>query len=99
MANAWVWAIRRDVGRNFQITKTAESAPETLKKVTTKQPFLERENLIIRLFRLFLYGREPRRRCASRLLRIKPGKEFAKRLKKKSNKELKTKTTRNSERH
>ena len=43
-------------------------------------------------FRLFFYGREDRPRCESRLIRIKPGKEFAKRPKKKGNKELKTKT-------
>ena len=42
-------------------------------------------------FRLFFYGREDRPRCESRLIRIKPGKEFAKRPKKKGNKELKTK--------
>ena len=60
----------------FRSQKTAESARDTLKTVITKQPLLKRENLIMTLFRLFLYGRKARPRNESRLIRVKPAKSL-----------------------
>ena len=76
----------------FTSQKTAESARDTLKTVITKQPLLERENLIMTPFHLFLYGRKARPRNESRLIRVKPAKSLQNAQKKKGNKELKTKT-------
>ena len=67
MVNAWIWAIRRDVGRDFHITEN-----NICSTVITKQPLLERENLIISTFRLYFYGRKARPRRESRFLSVKP---------------------------
>ena len=82
MVNAWIWATRRDVGRDFHITEN-----NSCSTVITKQPLLERENLIMTTFRLYFYGRKARPRRESRLISVKPA-ECPNRPKKKGKKEL-----------
>ena len=76
------------LGPIFRSWKTAVSAQDTLKTVITKQPLLERENLIMTPFRQYYHGRKPRPRSKSYLICI-----YQQRVCKTPKKEIQERTT------
>ena len=92
MADAWVWAIRRDVGRNFQITKNSRVCSRHFKDSDYKTTLAgKRKPNNDAVPSIFVWKKSsPKKRKPPHPRET--SKEFAKRPKKKGNKELKTKT-------
>ena len=92
MADAWVWSIRRHVGRNFQITKNSRVCSRHFKdsdyKTTLAGKTKTNNDVVSSIF--VWKTSSPKKRKAPHP--HETSKEFAKRPKKKGNKELKTKT-------
>lgn len=92
MADAWVWAIQRHVGRNFQITKNSRVCSRHFKDIDYKTTLAgKRKPNNDAVLSIFVW-KKSLPKTQELPYPCETSKEFAKRLKKKGNKELKVKT-------
>ena len=92
MSDVWVWAIRRDVGRNFHITKNSRVCSRHFKDSDYKTTLTGKRKLNNDAVpSIFVWKKSSPKKRKPPYPR-ETSKEFAKRPKKKGNKELKTKT-------